>query len=150
MAALLTPARRDFLISALRYGLAGVLNTLVGFSVIIALDVGMGLDAHLANAVGYAVGICVSFALSKLFVFKDRQTKARAPVRYVVAVVLAFAVNQGVLTLARLLAPHGALFDVAAQGAAVVSYTGTLFLLSHFWVFAHHPTTSGQDASWNA
>ncbi len=146
VAALLTPARRDFLVSALRYGLAGVLNTLVGFSVIIALDVGLGLDAHLANAAGYAIGVCVSFVLSKLFVFKDRQTKARAPLRYVTAVAIAFAVNQGVLTLARLLAPQGAMFDIASQGAAVVSYTGTLFLLSHFWVFAHHPKTSGQDA----
>ncbi len=146
MAALLTPARRDFLASALRYGLAGVLNTLVGFSVIIALDVGLGLDAHLANAAGYAVGVCVSFALSKLFVFRARQTRPRAPLRYITAVAIAFAVNQGVLTLARLLTPHGAVFDIAAQGAAVVSYTGTLFLLSHFWVFAHHPTTSGQDA----
>lgn len=145
-AALLTPARRDFLVSALRYGLAGVANTLVGFSVIIALDVGLGLDAHLANAAGYAVGVCVSFALSKLFVFKARQTRPRAPLRYVTAVAIAFAVNQGVLTLARLLIPHGPAFDIAAQGAAVVSYTGTLFLLSHFWVFAHHPTTSGQDA----
>lgn len=149
MNALLTPARRDFLVSALRYGLAGVANTLVGFSIIVALDVGLRLSAHLANAIGYAVGICVSFVLSKLFVFRDRQTRPKAPVRYAVAVAIAFAVNQGVLTLARLLAPHGALFDIAAQGAAVVSYTGTLFLLSHFWVFAHAPN-SGKDTPWTA
>lgn len=148
---MLTPARRDFLLSALRYGLAGVINTLVGFSIIITLDVGLGLDPHLANAAGYAVGICVSFVLSKLFVFKDRQTKGRTPIRYLVAVAVAFAVNQGVLTVARLLVPHGTFFDVAAQGAAVVSYTGTLFLLSHFWVFAHHPPDpDDQDAKWNA
>ena len=75
MSALLTPARRDFLLSALRYGLAGVINTLVGFSIIVALDVGLRLSAHLANAIGYAVGICVSFALSKLFVFRARQAR---------------------------------------------------------------------------
>lgn len=149
MSALLTPARRELLGSALRYGLAGVVNTLVGFSIIVALDVGLHLPAHLANAIGYAVGICVSFALSKLFVFRDRQARPRAPARYLVAVAVAFAVNQGVLTLARSLAPHGGLFDVAAQGAAVVSYTGTLFLLSHFWVFAHAPN-SGKDTAWNA
>lgn len=149
MSALLTPARRDFLLSALRYGLAGVINTLVGFSIIVALDVGLRLSAHLANAIGYAVGICVSFALSKLFVFRARQARPRAPMRYALAVALAFVVNQGVLTLARWLAPHGGLFDVAAQGAAVVSYTVTLFLLSHFWVFAHAPN-SGKDTSWTA
>lgn len=134
---LLTPARRAFLASALRYGLAGVVNTLVGFSIIVALDLGLGLPAHLANAIGYAVGICVSFALSKLFVFKARRTTRSAPLRYVVAVAAAFALNQGVLTLAKLALPSGPLWSVAAQGSAAVSYTAALFLLSHFWVFAH-------------
>lgn len=134
---LLTPARREFLLSALRYGLAGVINTLVGFSIIVALDVGLHLSAHLANAIGYAVGICVSFALSKLFVFRARRPARSAPARYVVAVAGAFALNQGVLTLAKAVLPHGDLWSVAAQGAAAVSYTAALFLLSHFWVFAH-------------
>lgn len=134
---LLTPARRAFLVSALRYGLAGVVNTLVGFSIIVALDVGLRLPAHLANAIGYAVGICVSYVLSKVFVFKARRTTRSAPLRYVAAVAAAFALNQGVLTLAKLVLPSGTLWSVAAQGSAAVSYTAALFLLSHFWVFAH-------------
>lgn len=145
LTALLTPARRDFLISALRYGLAGVFNTLVGFSIILVLDLGLGLDSHLANAVGYAVGICVSFVLSKVFVFKARKTTRSAPLRYVVAVAAAFALNQGVLTLAKLVLPTGALWSVAAQGSAAVSYTAALFLLSHFWVFAQAPK-AGENA----
>jgi putative flippase GtrA len=144
LAALLTPARRAFLVSALRYGVAGVFNTLVGFSIIVALDVGLHLDPHLANAIGYAVGICFSFVLSKVFVFKARRTTRSAPLRYIVAVAAAFALNQGVLTLARLVLPEGPqagpLWSVAAQGAAAVSYTAALFLLSHFWVFAHVET----------
>lgn len=136
MTALLTPARREFLISALRYGVAGVFNTLVGFSIIVALDVGLHLPAHLANAIGYAVGICVSFVLSKFFVFKARKTTRSAPIRYVIAVAAAFALNQGVLTVAKLVLPTGTLWSVAAQGSAAVSYTAALFLLSHFWVFA--------------
>nr|WP_295111483.1 GtrA family protein [uncultured Caulobacter sp.] len=149
---LLTPERRAFLASALRYGVAGVFNTLVGFSIIVALDVGLHVEPHLANAIGYAIGICVSFLLSKFFVFKARQTTRSAPLRYAVAVGVAFALNQGVLALATaLLPPHGAIWSVAAQGAAAISYTGTLFLLSHFWVFAHKPAApSDGDARWNA
>ncbi|MFY8210071.1 MAG: GtrA family protein [Caulobacter sp.] len=142
---LLTPARRDFLVSALRYGVAGVFNTLVGFSIILALDLGLGLAPHLANAIGYAIGVCVSFVLSKVFVFKARQTARAAPLRYAVAVVAAFALNQGVLTLATRVLPEGALWSTAAQGLAIASYTAALFLLSHFWVFAHTPN-SGKDA----
>ena len=115
---LLTPERRAFLASALRYGVAGVFNTLVGFSIIVALDVGLHVEPHLANAIGYAIGICVSFLLSKFFVFKARQTTRSAPLRYAVAVGVAFALNQGVLALATaLLPPHGAIWSVAAQGA---------------------------------
>ena len=134
---LLTPARREFLVSALRYGLAGVFNTLVGFSIILALDLGLKLDPHLANAIGYAVGVCVSFVLSRFFVFKARRTTRTAPLRYVIAVAAAFVLNQGVLTLAKLVLPHGPLWSAAAQGAAAVSYTAAQFQLSHFWVFAH-------------
>jgi len=152
LAALLTPARRALLVSALRYGAAGVVNTLVGFSIIVALDVGLRLDPHLANAIGYAVGVCVSFALSKLFVFRARRTARSAPLRHVAAAVAAFALNQGVLTLAHLALPAGRIWDIAAQGAAVVSYAATLFLLAHYWVFAHHPDdTSDKDAPrWTA
>ncbi|ATC31002.1 GtrA family protein [Caulobacter vibrioides] len=145
LTALLTPARRDFLVSALRYGLAGVFNTLVGFSIILILDLGLGLAPHLANAIGYAVGVCVSFVLSKVFVFKARKPTRSAPLRYVIAVAAAFALNQGVLTLAKLVLPTGALWSVAAQGSAAVSYTAALFLLSHFWVFAQAPN-AGENA----
>ncbi len=140
LAAFLTPQRRAFLISALRYGVAGIFNTLVGFSIILTLDLGLHLDPHLANAIGYAVGICVSFVLSKAFVFKARRTARSAPLRYGVAVAVAFALNQGVLTLAKLVLPAGKLWSVAAQGSAAVTYTAVLFLLSHFWVFAHSET----------
>ena len=66
-----------------------------------------------------------------------------APLRYIVAVAIAFALNQGVLTLAKLVLPTGKLWSVAAQGSAAVSYTAALFLLSHFWVFAHRETAEG-------
>jgi len=70
-------------------------------------------------------------------VFRTRRAARSAPARYIVAVAGAFALNQGVLTLAKAVLPHGDLWSVAAQGAAAVSYTAALFLLSHFWVFAH-------------
>ena len=146
LASLLTPPRRAFLISALRYGVAGIFNTLVGFSIILALDLGLHLDPRLANAIGYAVGICVSFVLSKVFVFTARRTTRSAPLRYIVAVGIAFALNQGVLTLAKLVLPTGKLWSVAAQGSAAVSYTAALFLLSHFWVFAHQPPAGSTAA----
>jgi putative flippase GtrA len=136
LVALLTPQRRAFLLSAVKYGAAGVVNTLVGFSIIMALELGLHVEAHLANAAGYAVGVCVSFVLSRLFVFGKGRDLKSAGARYIVAVLAAFALNQLVLTLARLVLPPIPLGQTAAQAAAAVSYTGALFLMSHFWVFA--------------
>jgi outer membrane receptor protein involved in Fe transport len=46
--ALLTPARREFLVSALRYGVAGVANTLVGNGTAQIKD-GVELYANIGN-----------------------------------------------------------------------------------------------------
>ncbi|WP_421739106.1 GtrA family protein [Caulobacter sp.] len=123
----------------LRYALVGVVNTLVGFSIIIGLEQGLKLNPFLANAGGYAAGICISFVLSQLFVFRARSTARRSAPRYALAVAAAFGLNQGVLALARWLTPDAALWAVCAQGAATGSYTVALFLLSRYWVFAPAP-----------
>lgn len=126
----------------LRYALVGVVNTLVGFSIIIGLEQGLKLNPFLANAGGYAAGICISFVLSQLFVFRARSTARRSAPRYALAVAGAFGLNQGVLALARWLTPDAALWAVLAQGAATGSYTVALFLLSRYWVFAPAPARS--------
>lgn len=125
---------------ALRYALVGVVNTLIGFGIIIGLEQGLKLNPFLANAGGYAGGVCVSFVLSQLFVFRARSTSRRAAPRYLIAVAGAFTLNQGVLALGRLLTPEGTFWDIAAQGGATASYTVALFLLSRYWVFA--PTST--------
>lgn len=54
-----------------RYGLVGVLNTLITLGVFFGLRrLGAGLD--FANFAGYAAGICNAFVCSKLWVFRRR------------------------------------------------------------------------------
>jgi putative flippase GtrA len=127
---------RPLLTSALRYGAVGVVNTGVGLGVILGLQFGLHVQPNLANAIGYGVGVCISFALSRLFVFGAARPLRSAGPRYLVAVAFAFALNQAVLTLARHLLPAGGVYGVAAQIAGIGSYTAALFLFSHYWVFA--------------
>lgn len=127
---------QGFWASALRYGLAGVFNTLVGFGLILFLDLGLDVQPNLANAIGYAVGIAVSYVLSRLFVFRGRSARAGGLRRYLAAVALAFLANQAVLTVANLLLPASELASALAQACAAVAYSGALFLLSHYWAFA--------------
>lgn len=139
-----TPERRALMTSALRYGAVGILNTLVGFSVILALELGLRWPAAWANAGGYLIGVMFSFVLSRLFVFgRGRPLRSAAP-RYVVAVLTAFGLNQLVLAAAGHVVPPGPLGQTVAQGAAAVSYTVTLFLLSHYWVFRTEPSAKAK------
>ena len=118
-----------------RFGVAGVVNTVVGLAVILLLDVGFGVDPNAANAAGYAVGICCSFALNRSFVFRHDGAVGNSATRYAVVVAFAFMLNQGVLVLAGLVLDEGSRGRVLAQLAAIVSYTATVFLLSRSWVF---------------
>lgn len=118
-----------------RFGGAGVVTTLVGGAVILALDVGMGVDRRLANALGYLVGAGLGFVLQGRFVFKGGTHAAGVGWRYLAAMLAAFALNQLVLTLAGGALPATRLGHTAAQLIAMASYTATQFLLFRLWVF---------------
>jgi putative flippase GtrA len=118
-----------------RFGLAGIVNTGIGLAVILALDLGLGVNPQAANAAGFAVGIATSFALSRGFVFRHRGTIGEAGARYVAATAAAFVLNQGVLAIAGWALDDGALARTASQLAAMAAYTVTLFLLCRRWVF---------------
>lgn len=124
-----------FLGAAVRYGLVGLINTAVGYAVILALDLGLKLNPFIANAGGYAVGLLISFVLSRSFVFRSQDSVRRAGPRYVIAVAAAFALNQLVMGAARALLPDAPLGHAASQLAGMASYTVALFLISYFWVF---------------
>jgi putative flippase GtrA len=119
----------------IRFLLVGAANTAVGFGVILALQFGLGAGPHLANAGGYAVGLIVSFALNRRFVFGRGGPTGRAATRFAAAALGAFALNQLVLLGAGRLFGPGALPAAAAQAMAVASYTAALFALCRWWVF---------------
>ena len=121
--------------AAVRYGLVGLVNTAVGYAVILLLDLGLKLNPFLANAGGYAVGILISFVLSRSFVFRSQDSVRKAGPRYLVAVAAAFALNQLAMGLARSVLPDAPLGHAASQLAGMASYTAALFLISYFWVF---------------
>jgi len=120
---------------AARFGLAGLANTAVGLLIIAALDLGLGLNPHLANAMGYAVGIVLSFQLNRRFVFRRKAPVLTSGLRFLAAAACAFALNQLVLTGAGALFGASAMARLAAQAAAVGAYAVTLFLISRTWVF---------------
>jgi len=131
-----------------RFGLVGLMNTALSFAVIMTMQFGLHLSPAVANAIGYAVGICFSFLLSRGFVFKSNGG-VESGLAYGVAVLIAFLVNQAVLAGAHAVLGNAHIMQVAAQLAGMAAYTGVNFLLCRYWVFAAAANASiaGQSAS---
>ena len=118
-----------------RFGVAGLINTAVGFAVIVALDPGLGAPPAIANAIGYAAGVVVGFLLNRGFVFRSREGLPASGLRYGVAALGAFVLNQAVLRLAGSALGAGAVQHVAAELCAMATYSVALFIACRFWVF---------------
>ncbi len=118
-----------------RFGLAGLVNTAVGFAVIALLDPVLGVPPPLANAAGYAVGVGVGFVLNRGFVFRSRTGLPASGLRYLIAALCAFVLNQGVLHVAGMALGAGPVRHLAAQLTAMAVYSLALFFLCRLWVF---------------
>jgi putative flippase GtrA len=137
---MLNPRRNgpaDLLALLMRFGLAGAVNTGVGFAIIEALDIGFHVPSAIANACGYAIGFGIGFLLNRGFVF--RSSGPGVLPRYLVAVAAAFALNQAVLAGLRLAAGDAPLARTLAQLAGMAVYTATTFVSCRYWVFAAAP-----------
>lgn len=120
----------------IRFGLAGIANTLIGYGVILAA-MHLGAGDYLANALGYLVGFAVSFALNRRFTFRVRGQVDRAEVaRFAGAVAVAYACNFAVLAAARQYLGAG---SPVAQLIAVAVYAVVFYLLSSRFVFRGDP-----------
>jgi putative flippase GtrA len=130
---------QPFLTLLARFGVAGLVNTAIGFLVIEVLDVGFGVQSNLANGCGYAVGIGTGFILNHGFVFRYQGGRG-VVARYLLAVLFAFLVNQAVLVGVHHLLGSAAIMRTAAQLAGMVSYTTLTFILCRQWVFKPAPS----------
>lgn len=120
-------ARAGFPDELLRYGVAGALNSLVGYGVfILALD-WFALAPQLANASSYAVGLCMAFVLNRYFVFSGARFSCAAAVRFLLCFGFAFAINQLVLVV---LLSGGLAGPRIAQLFAMATYTVAFYALN--------------------
>jgi len=123
-----------------RFGGAGVLTTALGLAVILALDLGLGVDRRAANAAGYLAGASLGLVLQRRFVFRHQDNGAGVKLRFVAAMAIAYALNQVVLQASGHLLPPSKLGHAAAQLLAMGSYTATQFALFRLWVFRQATT----------
>ncbi len=117
-----------------RFGVVGLINTALGVGVIAGLDLGLHVEPHVANLIGYVFGVAVSFTLSRQFVFRSDGHIGATAIRYSIVVGLAFLLNQAVLTAVTALAGPG-VNHMVGQLAGIATYTVVVFVACKLWVF---------------
>jgi len=116
--------------SIIKYMLVGVANTAVGLTIIYLLmlaDVSM----YAANFFGYAVGICFSFCLNKLWTFQSRQRVSQAFPKFLLVTAVAYLAN----ILAVWLSSSSGADRYVSQAVGIIPYFLVGFLGSKIYAF---------------
>ncbi len=84
---------------AVRFGVVGVVNTLVGLAVIYLAMAALRFDDVAANVLGYAVGLAVGFALNRRWTFAHAGRVLPTALRFAVAFVVSYVLNLATMLL---------------------------------------------------
>lgn len=117
---------------AARYGLVGAANTAVGLAIIF-LCMALGLGDIASNAVGYAVGLGLSYLLNSQWTLGHRGSHAAAVSRFLIVVAIAYVANLSAMLVAR---DWIGLNSHFAQLVGVAVYVGIGFAGSRLYAFA--------------
>jgi len=116
----------------LRFLLGGVINSGIGYALIFFFMLGLGLSPFLSNFLGYALGLCISFAIHKWFSFRSNGSASGEFARYLPVFATCYLLNLGTLYACI----HWlAVSEVWAQLIAGVAYVASSFLLTRALVF---------------
>jgi putative flippase GtrA len=124
---------KDFLKQLLRFGLVGVVNTLIGLLIIYAIMFLFGAGLAIANFIGYTFGFVVSFILNRIWTFQDRQSIRQVLPRYLLVACASYLLNLAVV----LLVDSKFNFNgYLIQLLGIMTYTVCMFLGCRYLVFS--------------
>jgi putative flippase GtrA len=115
-----------------KFLIVGVVNTLVSLCVIYAAKWFLNMRDVPANAIGYAMGIFVSFALNSSWTFAHKGPRASALARFCLATAVAYGMNLLTVLIA---IDQLQVNSYVGQALGIPVYTLTSYLLSRHLVF---------------
>lgn len=121
---------------ALRYGLAGLVATVVYFAAVVMLVEWMGFAPVTSAIVATTIVIVTSYLINRRFVFETDRPHGSAFARFTVASLIGIALNAGLMHLAtQVLAwPY-----LAGAALATIVVPPLNFVVNYLWSF--RPTT---------
>jgi putative flippase GtrA len=130
-----------------KFGVVGVMNTLITFVVFTILTKGFGVWYVLASGIGFAIGACNGFLINRRWTFQGHRGGSLAALRWTIVQGCGLGVDLGIIYLC----VHDAkLPELLGQAIAVVFVTTATFFVNRTWTFRMHlherPTAPGDPA----
>ena len=120
------------IVRPLRFGVVGLLNTVLGLAIIFAAKAFLGLGDLAANLVGYGLGLLCSFFLNRSWTFRHEGRMFATFWRFGIAFAVAYVLN---LVTVFALRDAMSLNSYLAQSGGVIPYTISFYLMSAYFVF---------------
>lgn len=124
-----------------RFILVGIVNTIVGLTVMYLLLHGAGLSYWMSTFLGNSIGACVSFFLNRSFTFKSDDSVLKGMIRFVAVILLCYFLSYSIgknLVQWLLINNHSITSTVKTDLAVFIStslYTVLNYLAQKLFVF---------------
>ena len=118
--------------SIIKFLLVGVLNTLVGASVMFLLYNLLGCSYWISSAFNYIAGGTLSFFLNKFFTFKNKEKSLKQVIFFALSVAVCYLIAYGLAKplMMNILSGYSVKFqENAALLTGMVIYTGLNFII---------------------
>ncbi len=132
------------IVQLIKYGVVGVMNTLLTLAVIFICKSELGINPYISNGLGYIIGLINSFLWNRQWVFKSNGALSRQAVRFILGFVVCYTIQLSVVWGLNY-SPFGALevvifgFTLSGYGLATlignVVYTIANFLYNRLFTF---------------
>lgn len=119
-----------------RFLVVGVANSLVGLTAIYLAKWYFRADNFTANAIGYSIGLLVSFTLNSRWTFAYPGPRLPAIAKFLLVAIVAYGMN---LLTVMFAIHYMSLNDYLAQALGIPPYTVTSYLASKYLVFNTKP-----------
>ena len=117
--------------TTLKFLLVGVINTIVGNGTMFLLYNLCGAGYTLSTVANYVVGSIVSYFLNKYYTFKQNKKSGKEVLRFIITVVVCYAVAYGVAKPLAYLVFSG-LSEILKDNLAMLAGSGIFIVLNYF------------------
>ena len=123
---------KKIFIEAFKYGIVGVINTLLTLAIIWIMRSVIGTSLIISNVTGYTIGFLNSFILNRLWTFKCNYNWKKEFIKFLIAFIVCYLIQ---LTFVLLLEKYTELKEQYTTLSGMVIYTGINFLLNKYFTF---------------